>query len=105
VKGTLASPLASLRKMSTHLDAVIRAIERIQEAQPQQGPAEAVPKGVVLAASDAASRAARAKHPRVSGVSGAQELYERGRRIISELGADDRKTAGESRRTKLTDLD
>ena len=84
----LRKPLANLRALSTHLNAVIDALERIQEAQPQQRPAEAVPKGVVLAARDAASRAARAKHPRVSGVSGAQELYERGRRIISEIGKD-----------------
>jgi hypothetical protein len=30
----------------------------------------------------------------------AQELFESGRRIIAEIGADDRKTAGESRRRK-----
>jgi hypothetical protein len=33
-------------------------------------------------------------------VARAQELFEKGRRIISEIGADDRKTAGESRRPK-----
>jgi hypothetical protein len=90
----LRKPLASLRQMATHLDAVIDSLQRIQEAQPQQGPEEAVPEGVLLAARDAASRAARAKHPRVSGVSGAAELFERGSRIISEIGADDSRNRG-----------